>query len=346
MAKMTKKEAVEMLKNRKVMVTPSESRKVQEKLFELGFRWDSCGTKVSHIDCPFLFIWDDMTLANSFYFSTFRDSSKFRMTAEEILSIEIVEDYVPKFGDIVRVDSPRMGTKRYYYICIMPDKEIPEHIDNDFFDIANVNKGVFLSFSCGYNIDLRLSPASESEKQELFDKLAEVGKRWNAEKKCLEDIPQELNLCEILKDCPKGTKFYTDVFGDVFFHRIKLSNISDYPVWFKKQDGGFLTITKEGYFLTGYPNCGCVVFPSKEQRDWSKWVCPKPDLPIDTPVMVSDEMGDWALRYYAGNKETWVMVGQFEKSTSKVGDWNHIIPFDKFNPNDIEESLKHDICKE
>lgn len=30
--------------------------------------------------------------------------------------------------------------------------------------------------------------ASESEKQELFDKLAEVGKRWNSETKQLEDI--------------------------------------------------------------------------------------------------------------------------------------------------------------
>jgi hypothetical protein len=36
--------------------------------------------------------------------------------------------------------------------------------------------------------DFRL--ATESEKKELIDALAEVGKRWNAEKKCIEDIPK------------------------------------------------------------------------------------------------------------------------------------------------------------
>ena len=32
--------------------------------------------------------------------------------------------------------------------------------------------------------------ATEAEKQELLDALAKEGKRWNAEKKCIEDIPK------------------------------------------------------------------------------------------------------------------------------------------------------------
>lgn len=32
--------------------------------------------------------------------------------------------------------------------------------------------------------------ATESEKQRLFDALAKEGKRWNAEKKCIEDLPR------------------------------------------------------------------------------------------------------------------------------------------------------------
>ena len=32
--------------------------------------------------------------------------------------------------------------------------------------------------------------ATESEKKELIDALAGVGKRWNADKKCIEDIPK------------------------------------------------------------------------------------------------------------------------------------------------------------
>ena len=35
-----------------------------------------------------------------------------------------------------------------------------------------------------------LRPATEAEKQRLFDALAKQGKRWNAEKKCIEDLPR------------------------------------------------------------------------------------------------------------------------------------------------------------
>lgn len=33
-------------------------------------------------------------------------------------------------------------------------------------------------------------PATEAEKRRLFDALAKQGKRWNAEKKCIEDLPR------------------------------------------------------------------------------------------------------------------------------------------------------------
>lgn len=40
----------------------------------------------------------------------------------------------------------------------------------------------------GYTSDYR--PATEAEKQRLFDALAKQGKRWNAEKKQIEDLPR------------------------------------------------------------------------------------------------------------------------------------------------------------
>lgn len=40
----------------------------------------------------------------------------------------------------------------------------------------------------GYTRNYR--PATEAEKQRLFDALAKEGKRWNAEKKCVEDLPR------------------------------------------------------------------------------------------------------------------------------------------------------------
>ena len=71
------------------------------------------------------------------------------------------------------------------------------------------------------------------------------------------------------------------------------------------------------------------------------------DLPIDTPCMCSNSLkkeNAWFVRYYAGNKQMWWELGKSNNEKRKV-DWRCIIPFDKFNPNDIEESLKHNIVK-
>ena len=42
----------------------------------------------------------------------------------------------------------------------------------------------------GWGYTKNFSPATEEEKQRLFDALAKQGKRWNAEKKCIEDLPR------------------------------------------------------------------------------------------------------------------------------------------------------------
>ena len=70
------------------------------------------------------------------------------------------------------------------------------------------------------------------------------------------------------------------------------------------------------------------------------------DLPIDTPCMVADNnySHSLTLRYYAGNKRVFY---NGERSCESTGDTRYdiIIPWNKFNPNDIEESLKHNIVK-
>lgn len=154
---------------------------------------------------------------------------------------------------------------------------------------------------------------------------------------------ENLNLVEILKDCPKGTKLYSTVYGEVKFNEVDM-DATCYPIEVLcNTHNNILCLTKEGYIYPGYPDCECTLFPSKDQRDWSKWKCPKPDLPIDTPMMVSSEKSDWRLRYYAGYELAW---GSGNKSTDKDRTnykWRYIIPFNKFNPNDIEGSLKYNI---
>lgn len=88
---------------------------------------------------------------------------------------------------------------------------------------------------------------------------------------------ENINLCEVLKDCPKGTKLYSSVLGEVYFNEI--TNNDPYAIKVKvkivgseKRDSAF---TASGRYLMNAEG-ECVLFPSKEQRDWSKWKCPKP----------------------------------------------------------------------
>ena len=83
---------------------------------------------------------------------------------------------------------------------------------------------------------------------------------------------EKLNLVEILKDCPKGTKLYSTNFGVVKFDEI--GNNPNYPI-VVSHIGGFEKFTKDGRL---YCICDgeCVLFPSKDQRDWSKFNIKKP----------------------------------------------------------------------
>ena len=109
----------------------------------------------------------------------------YRWNAEK----KCLEDiYVLKFGNIVRLNCSCPSSKRDYIICIMPNKPVPYNYEKDYFDIANIDKGINLNFDCAFNKGDKIIPASTAEKQELFDKLAKVGKRWNPVTKELENI--------------------------------------------------------------------------------------------------------------------------------------------------------------
>lgn len=90
---------------------------------------------------------------------------------------------------------------------------------------------------------------------------------------------ENLNLVEILKDCPEGTKLYSPVFGDVEFVRVCQNYYVDFPVVIKLSDNSINSVTTDGR-LYKYYNGECILFPSKDQRDWSKF---KPKQPKFNP---------------------------------------------------------------
>lgn len=83
---------------------------------------------------------------------------------------------------------------------------------------------------------------------------------------------ENIDLTKILKDCPNGTKFYTPVWGDVYFNKIiKIENKGCAIALNTCQS--YKLITKEGRRSDNY-GAECIIFPSKEQRDWSKFTAP------------------------------------------------------------------------
>ena len=89
---------------------------------------------------------------------------------------------------------------------------------------------------------------------------------------------ENLNLVEILKDCPKGTKLYSTVYGEVEFDCI---NKGEDSVKFVKSDGYRGSVSAQGLMLACYDG-ECTLFPSREQRDWSKFKPKKPKFDPNT----------------------------------------------------------------
>ena len=71
-----------------------------------------------------------------------------------------------------------------------------------------------------------------------------------------------MNILEILKGVPKGTKLYSPIFGNVEFEEIS---------------GGYIRVrTTTNFIMKAFQSDGkyyadgeCMLFPSRENRDWS-----------------------------------------------------------------------------
>ena len=85
---------------------------------------------------------------------------------------------------------------------------------------------------------------------------------------------ENLNLVEILKDCPKGIKLYSTIFGDVKFNHVENDT---YPIVLDVRKGFTFRVSQDGRYINDF-NGECTLFPSKEQRDWSKFNPKKNEL--------------------------------------------------------------------
>lgn len=122
-----------------------------------------------------------------------------------------------KDGDIVFMKGIKGG---YYANCIFILKS--EYKDGDerafYYAFYNTDDKFTIAEYGNTRVHYSLRPATDSEKQQLFDALAKKGKRWDAEKKQIVDIKKELQFKPFEKVLVRDS--YNDMWRASFFSHI------------------------------------------------------------------------------------------------------------------------------
>lgn len=92
-------------------------------------------------------------------------------------------------------------------------------------------------------------------------------------------MEQKLNITEILENKPRGTKLYSMIHGKCSFEAVtdEIFKINFCTSKFGLTQSGECTLIKFGNMYDGGE---CIIFPSKEMRDWSKFQWEKGDVLI------------------------------------------------------------------
>ena len=82
----------------------------------------------------------------------------------------------------------------------------------------------------------------------------------------------KINIADILKNKPVGLKFYSNTFGYISFNGVHKDK-----VYFFSEDTNAHSVKPNGKMYDGGE---CIIFPSKEMRDWEKFSWKKGDVLI------------------------------------------------------------------
>ena len=105
-------------------------------------------------------------------------------------------------------------------------------------------------------------------------------------------MEQKLNIAEILKDKPRGTKLYSMIHGKCSFEAVtdEIFKINFCTSKFGLTQSGECTLIKFGNMYDGGE---CIIFPSKEMRDWGKFSWKKGDVLISSDGSIEVIFDKW-----------------------------------------------------
>ena len=154
---------------------------------------------------------------------------------------------------------------------------------------------------------------------------------------------ENLNLVEILKDCPEGTKFYHKLFGYVEIeeviqahnpHRCTEPNEPYIKIKVENIHGEkFIRYVTDNGRCKDFDDGECLLVPSKEQQDWEKfevtWKKPKFDpktlQPFDKVLARYNKSCRWKALFFS---HCYVTQDNENIYVCDSAEYMHCIPFD------------------
>lgn len=108
---------------------------------------------------------------------------------------------------------------------------------------------------------------------------------------------KDINLIEILKDAPKGTKLYSAIHGEVTLEYPFPYDEGDDCVLVRTNNGIRALFRRDGKILK---DGECLLFPSKENRDWSTFIAPKKHKHFEPfqKILVANNFEIWVADLY------------------------------------------------
>lgn len=107
---------------------------------------------------------------------------------QKIIEGKKKREYEPQDGDICYAET-KLGNQKFIIIYNHRDWSLEYGVKSDKWRLVE---------NCSWSYST-IRPATDEEKQRLFDAMAKKGKRWNAEKKVVEDIPKPYEFSEFRK---------------------------------------------------------------------------------------------------------------------------------------------------
>lgn len=132
-----------------------------------------------------------------------------------------------------------------------------------------------------------------------------------------------MNIAEILYECPRGTSLYSSTFGELRLWYVQPCSL--YPIYCKViSSGSIVSFAEDG--KRNITDAEPTLFPSKEQRDWSKFGVTdqkqEPELkPFDKVLVRDRDEQEWecSLFSHIDEEDYYVCVGSW---------WMQCIPYE------------------